>query len=208
MITGSPGTGKSTMVKILATIMNCDIYYLSFSTELTESGLDDAIKNLPCNAKYILLLEDLDCAFADRSTNLQNSRVSHSAIYNLLDGVKTTNGTITIITTNHPERLDKTLIRPGRVDIVIHFKDVDKTQLHDLLQLHRRQLSGSIVSKFSTICTNYKVGASAVTNFLFRNRNMDIKEFDLTCCDLFKKYLEEMRIDAHILPTDVSHIYN
>jgi hypothetical protein len=208
MFTGSPGTGKSTMVKILATIMKCDIYYLSFSTELTDSTLDIAIKNLPHNTKYILLLEDLDCAFADRSTDLQKSKVSHSAIYNILDGVKTTDSVVTIITTNYPEKLDKTLIRPGRVDMAIQFKNVDKTQLRDLLQLHQRELSKSIFAKFLAICESYHIGASAVTNFLFRNRHMDIKDFDSTCCDLFKKYLDEMRLTTYVPPSDLSHIYN
>ena len=36
---------------------------------------------------------------------------------NALDGVASTEGRITIMTTNYPERLDKALIRPGRVDV-------------------------------------------------------------------------------------------
>lgn len=40
-----------------------------------------------------------------------------SFLLNLLDGVLETPGRIIIATSNHPERLDKALIRPGRIDI-------------------------------------------------------------------------------------------
>lgn len=40
-----------------------------------------------------------------------------SFLLNLLDGVLETPGRIIIATSNHPDRLDKALIRPGRIDI-------------------------------------------------------------------------------------------
>jgi hypothetical protein len=40
-----------------------------------------------------------------------------SFLLNLLDGVLETPGRIIIATSNHPERLDRALIRPGRIDI-------------------------------------------------------------------------------------------
>ena len=43
-------------------------------------------------------------------------------LLNLLDGVLETPGRIIIMTTNYPERLDKALVRPGRVDMNICFK--------------------------------------------------------------------------------------
>jgi len=44
-----------------------------------------------------------------------------SHILNILDGLLETPGRILIITTNHPEKLDSALIRPGRVDMKIEF---------------------------------------------------------------------------------------
>lgn len=40
-----------------------------------------------------------------------------SFVLNLLDGILETPGRILIVTTNHPEKLDKAFIRPGRIDI-------------------------------------------------------------------------------------------
>lgn len=48
-------------------------------------------------------------------------RVSLSGLLNILDGVASQEGRILIMTTNHIEKLDKALIRPGRIDMVIPF---------------------------------------------------------------------------------------
>ncbi|PQE19064.1 Mitochondrial chaperone BCS1 protein [Rutstroemia sp. NJR-2017a BBW] len=44
-----------------------------------------------------------------------------SALLNVIDGVASQEGRILIMTTNHIEKLDEALIRPGRVDMSIHF---------------------------------------------------------------------------------------
>lgn len=43
-------------------------------------------------------------------------KLNLSGLLNVLDGVVDTPGRIVIMTTNHPERLDPALIRPGRID--------------------------------------------------------------------------------------------
>ncbi|KAI0469004.1 BCS1 N terminal-domain-containing protein [Xylaria cf. heliscus] len=50
-----------------------------------------------------------------------NARLSLSGLLNILDGVASQEGRILIMTTNHLEKLDKALIRPGRVDMVVEF---------------------------------------------------------------------------------------
>ena len=51
-----------------------------------------------------------------------NEKVTLSYLLNLIDGVLETPGRILIITTNHPERLYRALIRPGRIDLNIEVK--------------------------------------------------------------------------------------
>jgi chaperone BCS1 len=43
-----------------------------------------------------------------------------SGILNGIDGIAGSEGRILIATTNHPEKLDKALVRPGRFDLVKH----------------------------------------------------------------------------------------
>ena len=57
-----------------------------------------------------------------------------SFLLNLLDGVLETPGRILIITTNHPEHLDKALIRPGRVDIHLQVGNCSAEMIIDILR--------------------------------------------------------------------------
>lgn len=54
-----------------------------------------------------------------KESRMPRSSVSFSGLLNAIDGVASQEGRILIMTTNHRERLDPALIRPGRVDIQI-----------------------------------------------------------------------------------------
>ncbi|KAF8473603.1 hypothetical protein BDZ91DRAFT_715044 [Kalaharituber pfeilii] len=54
------------------------------------------------------------------------SQISFSGLLNAIDGVASHEGRILIMTTNHRERLDPALIRPGRVDVQIEFGYANK----------------------------------------------------------------------------------
>lgn len=53
------------------------------------------------------------------------ARLSLSGLLNILDGVASQEGRVLIMTTNHLEKLDKALIRPGRVDMTVEFGRAD-----------------------------------------------------------------------------------
>ena len=55
-----------------------------------------------------------------------------SYLLNMLDGIHECSGRILIMTTNKLDVLDKALIRPGRIDIKIHFQ---KCSLYDISQM-------------------------------------------------------------------------
>lgn len=52
---------------------------------------------------------------------------------NLIDGVLETPGRILILSTNYPEKLDKALVRPGRIDMKIHMEKCSKKMISDIL---------------------------------------------------------------------------
>ena len=41
----------------------------------------------------------------------------------MIDGIQERDGQIFIMSANHPEKLDPAIIRPGRIDCKIHFKE-------------------------------------------------------------------------------------
>jgi len=51
-----------------------------------------------------------------------------------LDGILESNGIIYVITTNYPEKLDKALLRPGRINFTIDFKKSDYHTIKEMLE--------------------------------------------------------------------------
>lgn len=60
--------------------------------------------------------------------------VSFSGLLNAIDGVASHEGRILIMTTNHRERLDPALIRPGRVDMQIEFGFAGRNTLGEIFR--------------------------------------------------------------------------
>ncbi|QKX55252.1 uncharacterized protein TRUGW13939_02344 [Talaromyces rugulosus] len=58
--------------------------------------------------------------------------VSLSALLNIIDGVASSEGRILVMTTNHIEKLDSALLRPGRVDMTIAFGYSDRETIRNL----------------------------------------------------------------------------
>ncbi|KAM5344848.1 hypothetical protein ACJ41O_010710 [Fusarium nematophilum] len=71
---------------------------------------------------------------ANRTTNsiLTVESISLSGLLNAIDGVASHEGRILIMTTNKPESLDEALIRPGRVDVQVGFKNATSGQASEL----------------------------------------------------------------------------
>lgn len=114
MLTGPAGTGKTSLAKALATHLNMDLYYVPLADMTKDSDLISMFSQVESGS--VLLLEDIDIFHATRERDDEAGGVSLSGLLNVLDGVSTPNGLITILTTNKPEVLDDALIRPGRVD--------------------------------------------------------------------------------------------
>ena len=57
-----------------------------------------------------------------------------SFLLNLLDGTLEANGRIIVFSTNFPDRIDRALVRPGRVDMIIHFKKCSIPILQEMVE--------------------------------------------------------------------------
>lgn len=61
-----------------------------------------------------------------------NTGISLSGLLNAIDGVASHEGRVLVMTTNHPEKLDPALLRPGRVDMQIAFTLATKHQIREI----------------------------------------------------------------------------
>jgi chaperone BCS1 len=118
LLYGPPGTGKTTVVAAVAGELRLSVAVLSLSSAvMNDESLRSLVDALPPAA--VLLIEDIDCAFAAKREGGPTG-VTMSGLLNALDGVSTRDGRALFLTTNHPERLDPALVRPGRVDRSFH----------------------------------------------------------------------------------------
>ncbi|KAK7189821.1 hypothetical protein DPSP01_008768 [Paraphaeosphaeria sporulosa] len=62
------------------------------------------------------------------------SLISLSGLLNTIDGAASHEGRVLIMTTNHPEKLDPALIRPGRVDLQVQFTLATRAQTRDIFK--------------------------------------------------------------------------
>lgn len=125
LLEGPPGTGKSSLALGLASHFNASIYFLKLSS-MTDESLRSAV--LDANANSIIVMEDIDALKVTETRQAPPEPggaeklfgVTLSGLLNVLDGILTPHGSMFLMTTNHVEKLDPALIRPGRVDLQLH----------------------------------------------------------------------------------------
>ncbi|KAI0429608.1 BCS1 N terminal-domain-containing protein [Xylaria sp. FL1042] len=164
LLYGPPGTGKSSLSLALAGFFKMRIYIVSLSSvNATEELLGNLFAELPRRCVVLLEDIDTAGLTHTRDTNdtpnnpppkddemepgqitrgngdtnnnpNTNFRLSLSGLLNILDGVASQEGRILIMTTNHLEKLDKALIRPGRVDMVVEFGLADEYMIINIFR--------------------------------------------------------------------------
>lgn len=119
MLHGPPGSGKTSFIQALAGSIGYNICLMNLAERgLTDDKLNHLLGLVP--DRSIILLEDVDSAFNRRIQTSEDGyagAVTFSGLLNALDGVASSEERIIFMTTNHAERLDPALIRPGRVDM-------------------------------------------------------------------------------------------
>jgi len=66
----------------------------------------------------------------------KSSRLTLASLLEVLDGVMEMDGRMLIITTNYPEKLDKALIRPGRIDMKVRFGPMISKNILEMFQYY------------------------------------------------------------------------
>ena len=127
---GSAGNGKTSLSLALSNYLNRKIYTISLSGINSDGDLKNLFNRMDGNS--VLLLEDIDSVFNGRKTK---DNITFSTLLNCLDGVYYKDGIITIMTTNHIEKLDSALIRDGRVDMQIEFKNPNEELVRNYVNM-------------------------------------------------------------------------
>ncbi|CAF9931966.1 MAG: hypothetical protein GOMPHAMPRED_006462 [Gomphillus americanus] len=169
---GPPGTGKTSLCFALAGLLNLRIYVVSLNSKsVTEDSLAKLFSNLPWRCIILLedidsagitakrievkeeeeeskekteAKEDVKAPSVDTGgANSTNPRgITLSAFLNIIDGVASSEGRILVMTTNHIEKLDPAILRPGRVDVTIRFQFANHEMTKGIFQAIYRNAEG------------------------------------------------------------------
>ena len=161
---------------------------------LTDDRLQHLLTVIP--ERTLILLEDADAAFGNRRVQIdadgyQGANVTFSGLLNALDGVGSSEERIIFLTTNHVERMDAALVRPGRVDMTVHLGNATRWQVEKFWDrfygdldtegkwrgrfLHRLEDLKIIPRPLETISTaKYATSTAALQGlFLYNKGNME-----------------------------------
>ena len=125
LLYGVPGSGKSSLARAVAREYGLDFYVYDLSSKEVEYDLLETTTE-----KRVMLFEDIDSVYNGRvPINKKKQPVSFELLLNVLDGnYVNLNNTIVFITVNDIDKVDKVLMRPGRMDRKIEFKLPTHTQ--------------------------------------------------------------------------------
>lgn len=151
---GPPGTGKTSIIKALASHYGRNVYTINLSC-ISDNMLQKALASVPEGS--ILLIEDFDtnktvgrraapaaelqpadgsAPAAPSAPKPENfSALSLSGLLNALDGIVPLDGSLIFMTTNHIEQIDPALLRNGRVDRRIEIPYLREAEIRAYIQL-------------------------------------------------------------------------
>ena len=135
---GPPGNGKTHTLKALINQLDKPCLYVrSFKSEYDteQENMSEVFKRarmMPC----IVVLEDLDSMI---------DKKNRSFFLNELDGFQPNTGIVVLATTNHPEKLDSSILdRPSRFDRKYHFHLPAETERLAYIVNWNRQLQDEL----------------------------------------------------------------
>ena len=124
---------------------------------------------------------------------------------NVLDGASRPNNLITIITTNHIERLDPALTRCGRINKMMKFGSIIKEQIKLFIDMYEIKLTEQNYKAFEKWCLSNEIVSGTLSAFLFDNREIlriDTKDI----IKMIEKFVIDMNLQIN--NNNNSNLYN
>jgi len=120
LLEGPYGTGKS-LAGVLTAKRAEEHGWTFIIARPGKDNVFDVLNTAKLYAPAVVQFEDIDTIATDGSDR------HISKLLDALDGISNkTNGVLALFTTNHVEKIQKGVMRPGRIDSIIHIADLDR----------------------------------------------------------------------------------
>lgn len=211
LLEGKYGTGKTLTAYVTA--KKCVANGWTFIYLDRVSGLDEALRFARQYSPSVIFAEDIDRVVAgeDRTVDIDD-------VLNSIDGIESKGSEIiTILTTNHVDRINRAMLRPGRLDAVISITAPDAKAAERLLRLYGRdsiarsedltlagvELGGQIPAVIREVVERSKL-------FAISRNNGDDEKLSITSADLVraaKQMKHHLRLMSgnEVVPATIEH---
>lgn len=144
LLYGPPGTGKTYFVRALAGELDCAFFNLDSSVISkwvgeTEKHLRELMEQARSEPRSVVFIDEISELFPSRGSGSTISDRSVSEFLKLVDGFQANENWMLIVgATNYPKRVDRTLIRSGRIGRYFYVGLPDATAREAILRLSLR----------------------------------------------------------------------
>ncbi|QAA99759.1 MULTISPECIES: ATP-binding protein [Agrobacterium tumefaciens complex] len=147
LLSGPPGTGKTTYARALCNSLQVPLLVTSVASWLEPGYLGDVLQRMSKafelareNAPVILFIDEID-NIGSRSAGRREQHDDYwrsliNRLLELLDGTAKTDGVIVVAATNLPEKIDRALLRSGRLEKHVAIPLPDMEALTGILAHH------------------------------------------------------------------------
>jgi transitional endoplasmic reticulum ATPase len=145
LLAGPPGTGKTTVAKVLAAQARCSFYPVSGADVMSkwvgesEGNIRRLFERARDNRPSIVFIDEID-AIAGRRGQVEVHDGQVNQLLSEVDGLAGQRGVFVVGATNRPDQLDPALLRGGRLSRTIVLGLPDEPARREMLQLHTARM--------------------------------------------------------------------
>jgi transitional endoplasmic reticulum ATPase len=145
LLAGPPGTGKTSVAKVLAAQARCSFYPISGADVITkwvgesERNIRHLFERARANRPSVVFIDEID-AIAARRGGVETTDSHVNQLLTEIDGVSGQRGVFVIGATNRPDQLDPALLRGGRLSRTVVLGLPDEEGRLAMLRLHAARM--------------------------------------------------------------------
>jgi SpoVK/Ycf46/Vps4 family AAA+-type ATPase len=194
---GPPGTAKTKLASEIAkdlswpliTIETSDLLALGVDRMAHQAGL--VFRKFEQLRDVVIFIDEVEEFVRTRSDEDRQSRLTTTAMLTLIQGLRALERSILILATNHVDKFDPAIIRPGRFDLLVLIRPPSvesKTKsLQEVLKGNARVIAAQVLRKRAKVVERFTF--TEWENFVERCRTANQNQ-SITARQL-EKYLDE-----------------